>query len=335
MTNEQLTELEELCEKATPGPWRISRNARIFEFKLKADGRFIAAARTALPELIAEVRRLRNERLHWTTDLPSAPGWYFFRLKPGGKFTFKRVYKAGGCLFIDQFPNPEVSGVSIFLGNDGEWAGPIPEPANPIENSYEGGVNMTIITEEERAQWRERHTSEPAFYGHRIIKLLDALKEAEADRDALDEDLKTTKRYLKEYEEFHSDLFLEIKKRYPTRYESLTEDREETEASASDLFEFVFDELGRDPDEELEEKLKDAEARAKQMKRERDALLNALADGGGDCPYFAFWADEEEPNLPDWCICSYTEEGGFDCEEDYGECWERWAKEQAAAFAIK
>jgi hypothetical protein len=61
MTDEQLTKLEELCEKATPGPWRISRDARLFPLNLKADGRFIAAARTALPELIAEVRRLRTE----------------------------------------------------------------------------------------------------------------------------------------------------------------------------------------------------------------------------------------------------------------------------------
>jgi hypothetical protein len=70
---------------------------------------------------------------------------------------------------------------------------------------------------------------------------------------------------------------------------------------------------------------------------ERDILVDTLADGPNDCPYLTFWLDEKEPNLPDWCICSDTEEGGFDCaEDDYKECWKRWAKEQAAAeFAIK
>ena len=46
---------------------------------------------------------------------------------------------------------------------------------------------MTTITPEERKQWRERHTIEPYNYGHRVIRLLDALDEAEATMEAREE----------------------------------------------------------------------------------------------------------------------------------------------------
>lgn len=62
-----------------------------------------------------------------------------------------------------------------------------------------------------------------------------------------------------------------------------------------------------------------------QVERERDALLDALAGGPNDCPYLTFWADCESPVLPDWCICTDTEDGGFDCIENPGECWKMWA----------
>ena len=61
-----LDELERLCEAATPGPWTLDESESgligphcepIVE---ACDALFIAAARDALPKLIAEVRRLRG-----------------------------------------------------------------------------------------------------------------------------------------------------------------------------------------------------------------------------------------------------------------------------------
>lgn len=46
-----LDELEKLCNAATPGPFCLNHFA---------DARFLAACRTAVPELIAEVRRLKD-----------------------------------------------------------------------------------------------------------------------------------------------------------------------------------------------------------------------------------------------------------------------------------
>ena len=97
MTEEQLAELEALANAATDGPWTvkktefedaqadaffddvytveakhlweicdISTHERMNEFAVysremdRADAAFIAAARTAVPDLIAEVRRLRG-----------------------------------------------------------------------------------------------------------------------------------------------------------------------------------------------------------------------------------------------------------------------------------
>lgn len=56
LTDEQLAELERLDREATPRPWSngAAYGARV------VDADLIAAARNALPELIAEVRRLRE-----------------------------------------------------------------------------------------------------------------------------------------------------------------------------------------------------------------------------------------------------------------------------------
>ncbi len=80
MTPARIAELRKLCEEATPGPWRHKAPAHITHDgtatmlagtiaictdpvhpSAKRDAAFIAAARTALPELIAEVERLREE----------------------------------------------------------------------------------------------------------------------------------------------------------------------------------------------------------------------------------------------------------------------------------
>lgn len=85
LTPEQIKELRELCEKATPGPWEMtptsagylinSGDQRITSAICYYDdegfptaepcvhgseAQFIAAARTAMPQLIAEVKRLRE-----------------------------------------------------------------------------------------------------------------------------------------------------------------------------------------------------------------------------------------------------------------------------------
>lgn len=76
LTEKLLAKLERLCKKATPGPWVWNeaqnmhgpdRWATVIETDSgmypprQNDRDFIAASRTAMPELIAEVRRLRAE----------------------------------------------------------------------------------------------------------------------------------------------------------------------------------------------------------------------------------------------------------------------------------
>lgn len=92
MTDAELAELERLCEVATPGPWEWEAGmftgaaGRPYNLQVRvaspwgegelhphvllktvngwepkdSDAAFIAAARTAVPALIAEVRRLRD-----------------------------------------------------------------------------------------------------------------------------------------------------------------------------------------------------------------------------------------------------------------------------------
>lgn len=62
-----LDELEQLCAKATPGPWTVSKGGyNVLEVyceccaKSEDDARFIAASRDALPQLISEVRSLQG-----------------------------------------------------------------------------------------------------------------------------------------------------------------------------------------------------------------------------------------------------------------------------------
>lgn len=84
MTEARLAEIEARAEKATEGPWRavhrgVGRSAeddgdgflglevlgppddcQRGQFSRSADARFIAASRTDVPDLVAEVRRLRG-----------------------------------------------------------------------------------------------------------------------------------------------------------------------------------------------------------------------------------------------------------------------------------
>ncbi|MCX5522239.1 hypothetical protein OG342_05070 [Streptomyces bobili] len=74
ITDQQLNEYDDLCAAATPGPWAHTDSSAIVA-PLSADkiadvweptglsrnGDFIEATRTAMPALIAEVRRLQAE----------------------------------------------------------------------------------------------------------------------------------------------------------------------------------------------------------------------------------------------------------------------------------
>jgi hypothetical protein len=66
MTEEQLKEIEERAARATPGPWdgRIGVGGcdYIVKAETRQDATFIASARTDIPALCAEVRRLQAEQ---------------------------------------------------------------------------------------------------------------------------------------------------------------------------------------------------------------------------------------------------------------------------------
>ncbi len=61
--------------------------------------------------------------MKWTTEKPTAPGWYWY--KGAGYPTILYVYTETfiGSLFVE---DPDYGGP--VQGYPGEWAGPIPEP---------------------------------------------------------------------------------------------------------------------------------------------------------------------------------------------------------------
>ncbi len=89
MTPEELARLKALCEAASPAPWHIGHideewlyplmdvddadGANVGENIYSSNAPFIAAARTAMPLLIAEVERLSSENadLHLTCKIMS------------------------------------------------------------------------------------------------------------------------------------------------------------------------------------------------------------------------------------------------------------------------
>lgn len=85
LTTQQYDEYQALTDAATAGPWAVSEDYsdvldpygdQLASFFKTADGRFIAAARTAVPALLAEVRRLRaamEEIRHLHKDSPMGP----------------------------------------------------------------------------------------------------------------------------------------------------------------------------------------------------------------------------------------------------------------------
>lgn len=80
LTTEELDALEALAPGIFPGPWRYDpRNKNIWDNALpilevvyNADelGPFVAAAREAIPRLVAENRRLRGENAYLKADTP-------------------------------------------------------------------------------------------------------------------------------------------------------------------------------------------------------------------------------------------------------------------------
>jgi len=90
ITDQELEELEALCERATPGTWyadnkhciqyaivrttyyaRIGGGDKVAARTRQVDANFIAASRGALPRLIVEVRRLRGN-LKFFLEYPDA-----------------------------------------------------------------------------------------------------------------------------------------------------------------------------------------------------------------------------------------------------------------------
>jgi hypothetical protein len=84
ITDEQLIEWQRLCDEArTPAPWHTNGDghvygpqnspttvaARIYTTFARGDGELIAAAREAMPALIAEVNWLRSERMDYEAML--------------------------------------------------------------------------------------------------------------------------------------------------------------------------------------------------------------------------------------------------------------------------
>ena len=75
MDDDELDRLDALAQAATPGVWRVdvmffdespertveAESACVAEWVDDADAAFIAASRTAIPALIAEIRRLREK----------------------------------------------------------------------------------------------------------------------------------------------------------------------------------------------------------------------------------------------------------------------------------
>ena len=72
-----LDELQALADAATPGPWQHTGAGNVYSRKAGGhhavgfttlsldDADFIAACRTEVPKLIAEVRRLRYDNKNW------------------------------------------------------------------------------------------------------------------------------------------------------------------------------------------------------------------------------------------------------------------------------
>jgi hypothetical protein len=87
MTDEELARIEALANAATPGPWEVRAHDDLFAVKgqsgwvasMDADtsaadasnSEFIAAARDAVPALVAEVKRFRALLVRAAEELPT------------------------------------------------------------------------------------------------------------------------------------------------------------------------------------------------------------------------------------------------------------------------
>jgi len=69
-------------------------------------------------------------RLTWTDVLPTVPGWYYRRGGPGGVEWCERVsVRADGAVRLFNSRDGYDEPVADYAG--AEWAGPLPEPADP------------------------------------------------------------------------------------------------------------------------------------------------------------------------------------------------------------
>lgn len=78
----------------------------------------------ALVAIVAEVERLRAaSTLRWTDELPTKPGWYWWRQYVGQQSTVHHVIKSCEALLVEG--SLASWNVSYHCG---QWAGPLPEP---------------------------------------------------------------------------------------------------------------------------------------------------------------------------------------------------------------
>lgn len=70
LTDDELAEMQARCDAATPGPWESFHRMIVNESHChKSDGEFIAHARTDIPRLLGDNKRLRAEVERLKADL--------------------------------------------------------------------------------------------------------------------------------------------------------------------------------------------------------------------------------------------------------------------------
>jgi len=94
--------------------------------------------------------------LEWTDEPPEEPGWYWHRSDLTGTVAVMEVLESphGRDYMIARYPNGNRFALDDGKFNSSEWAGPIPEPDEPVEaddecqTCYGVGLVEEIVTDE-------------------------------------------------------------------------------------------------------------------------------------------------------------------------------------------
>lgn len=121
MTDEQLKEIEAryfAAFAATEKAW----------FSAAAAARVGDVALADIPELLTEVRRLRETAPAWTHKAPTVEGWYWYRRDGWGEAWMVEIYKHGRELHARYLDRSAIGAADFGLGYilPGRWSGPIP-----------------------------------------------------------------------------------------------------------------------------------------------------------------------------------------------------------------